>query len=121
MIHASCHCGETNISIDANPPDYLLSCNCSLCKRYGTLWSYYSKDKFKIESNAGLDKYSWGEKQNLAFVRCKACGCITHWEGLLGAKVDRVGVNSRLFTNLDFTTIRVRPFDGAETWKFLDE
>jgi hypothetical protein len=32
-----------------------------------------------------------------------------------------MGINARIMEGLDWTTMRVRPFDGADTWKYLDE
>jgi hypothetical protein len=32
-----------------------------------------------------------------------------------------MGINARMIDGLDWEKIRIRPFDGANTWKFLDE
>ena len=63
--------------------------------------------------------YVWGDRM-LAFHRCRSCGVTTHWQSLDGAQ-ERMGINARVIEGLDWTKIRVRPFDGANTWKFLDE
>jgi hypothetical protein len=55
----------------------------------------------------------------LAFHRCKACGCVTHWQSLDGSK-DRMAVNARMIDGLDWGKIRIRLFDGADTWTYLD-
>ena len=119
-IESSCHCGALKLQIDAEPPSALTSCNCSVCRRYGALLSYYSPSKVKIlaEEN-GRHEYSWGDKQ-LSFVRCGKCGCFSFWRAT-DPKLDRMGVNARLFTNVDIGKIRVRRFDGADTWKYLED
>lgn len=82
--------------------------------------AYYSSTQVTVLAAPGAtERYVWGDKM-LAFVRCATCGCFSHWEGLEPKSSDRMGVNSRLFTNLDVSTIRVRRFDGADTWQFLD-
>lgn len=83
--------------------------------------AYFSPKQVEVLAvEGGIDRYVWGDKM-LAFVRCKNCGCFSHWENLdPDSTLDRMGVNSRNFTNLDISTIRVRRFDGADTWKFLD-
>lgn len=83
--------------------------------------AYYSPTQVKVLAAEGsTDRYVWGDKM-LAFVRCKSCGCFGHWEGLdPNSTLDRMGVNARLFTNLDIGQIRIRRFDGADTWKFID-
>jgi len=41
MIEASCHCGLVHLEV-AQPPAAVNECTCSICRRYGTLWAYYS-------------------------------------------------------------------------------
>ena len=119
-IESSCHCGALKLQIDAEVPTSLTACNCSVCRRYGSLHAYYHPSKVTViaESNA-TQEYSWGDK-GLAFVRCGNCGCYSYWRSLDPNNTDRMGVNARLFTNVEIDKIRVRQFDGADTWKFLD-
>ncbi len=121
MIESSCHCGAVKLQIEAEAPTQLTSCNCSICHKYGSLMAYFSPKQVTIKAAEGAtDRYVWGDKM-LAFIRCATCGCFSHWEGIdPNSTLDRMGVNSRLFTNLDTSSIRVRRFDGADTWKFLD-
>ena len=119
MLTGTCHCGAVRIEIPRRPRT-LTSCNCSICRRYGTLWAYYKAADVRIVSKAGAtDKYSWGRK-GLAFVRCATCGCVTSWKRLKPRKVAYMGVNIRNFEPDDVDGIRVRHLDGAKTWKFLD-
>ena len=39
MIAGSCHCGAVKIAV-AEAPATVTSCNCSICRRLGTLWAY---------------------------------------------------------------------------------
>lgn len=120
MIESSCHCGAVKLQIDAEIPSALTSCNCSVCRRYGALLAYYHPSKVKIiaDSNS-LHEYSWGDK-SLAFVRCRTCGCYSHWKSLDPNQTNRMGINARLFTNVEIDKIRIRHFDGANSWKFID-
>lgn len=56
----------------------------------------------------------------LRLVRCKRCGCVTHWDPLEAGARDRMGVNARNFEPKVIESVRIRRFDGASTWKFLD-
>jgi hypothetical protein len=119
MLKGSCHCGAVQLQI-SRKPRRLTSCNCSICRRYGTLWAYYDRSQIRISARKGaMASYSWGNKR-LRFVRCAACGCITHWEPVNKAKRRRMGVNIRNFDPAEVESIRVRRLDGADTWKFLD-
>ena len=83
--------------------------------------AYFSSENVKISAvPSSVQKYCWGDEQ-IAFVRCSKCGCLSHWESLDPKGADRMGVNARLFTNVDIEKIQVRRFDGADTWKFLDK
>lgn len=120
FIESSCHCGALKLQIEGEIPAALNSCNCSICRLYGGLLAYYPESKVKvIAAPDATDEYKWGDKM-LAFVRCRTCGCFSHWRGVLPDRDDRMGVNARLFTNVDHKNIRIRHFDGADTWKYLD-
>ena len=119
MLTASCHCGA--VRIDApQKPRRLTSCNCSICRRYGTLWAYYTASKVRVTAAPGaLTEYVWGDK-SLRLLRCATCGCVTHWEALSPTPESRMGVNARNFEPGAVSGVRVRRLDGAASWKFLD-
>ena len=119
MLAATCHCGAVRIEI-LRRPQSLTNCNCSICRRYGTLWAYYKADTVRITAAPqATAEYLWGEK-NLKFVRCAHCGCITHWARVQPTASSRVGVNARNFAPEQLGQVRIRRLDGASTWKFLD-
>lgn len=119
MLIATCHCGAVRLEIPGKPRQ-LTSCNCSICRRYGTLWAYYKFREVTVLAEPGaVASYSWGDK-NLRFVRCTTCGCITHWEPMQVKEDSRMGVNARNLEPSTIAAVRVRRLDGASTWKFLD-
>ena len=119
MLIATCHCGAVRLQIPRKPRT-LTDCNCSICRRYGTLWAYYKASAVRVVSRRGATtSYRWGDK-TIDFVRCNTCGCVTHWRGIRKRPNSFVGVNA---SNLDaeaIRSVRVRKFDGAKTWKYLD-
>jgi hypothetical protein len=116
MIDASCHCGAVKLTVPHAPTD-VTDCNCTICRRYGTLWAYYSRKQVSIAGPT--DAYLRGEKK-LEFHRCKACGCVMYWSPVDRAR-DRMGVNTRMMEPAAISGARVRRLDGFDTWKFLDE
>ena len=119
MLTATCHCGAVSIEVPRKPRR-LTSCNCSICRRYGTLWAYYKASDLRVRAARGATHgYSWGDK-SLRFVRCSGCGCIMCWEATNPAAIDRMGINARNFEPAAIAGVRVRHLDGASTWKFLD-
>jgi hypothetical protein len=115
MVEASCHCGAVRLELESAPAE-LTSCNCSLCRRLGALWAYYSPSKVRVSGATAT--YRWGDK-TLDTHHCATCGCITHWSPI-EASLDRMGVNARLMPPAIVDAARIRRFDGADTWKFLD-
>ena len=116
MIESSCVCGAVHLKIN-RAPDEVTDCNCTLCRRYGALWAYYSPKDVKVTKGA-TDTYARGARLS-EFHRCKHCGCITHWAPVDKTR-DRMGVNARLMAPEVLSRARVRRFDGLKTWKLLD-
>jgi hypothetical protein len=115
----TCHCGAVRITIPRKP-QRLSSCNCSVCRRYGTLWAYYPARTVRVRAARGAtEAYVWGDR-SIRFVRCRACGCVTHWEPVRRTADARMGINTRNFDPAVMAAIPVRHFDGAASWKFLD-
>ena len=118
MLTATCHCGAVRVEIPRKPRR-LTSCNCSICRRYGTLWAYYNASDVRVIASGKTHAYAWGDK-SLRFVRCANCGCISHWEAVDPKPTSRMGVNARNLDPAAIAGVRVRRLDGASTWKFLD-
>ena len=58
--------------------------------------------------------------KTLRNVRCRTCGCATHWEPLESKPDAKMGVNARNMPPSEIEGVRVRHFDGADTWTYLD-
>ena len=118
-IEGQCHCGAVRF-VYPNVPDKLTSCNCSYCRRSSGLWAYAPRNEISLEyAQDSVVRYIWGDK-TLAIISCKICGCTTHWESLEVSETARMGVNMRMADPSAIAGIRVRRFDGADTWTFLD-
>ena len=114
-LRASCHCGALRITIAA-PPAEITNCNCSICRRLGTLWAYYPAEQVSVSGHPeATDSYVQGDR-SLRLVRCRTCGCVSHWEPLEPKPGARVGVNIRNFEPALIGQVRMRMLDGADTW-----
>ena len=122
MLTGTCHCGAIRIEIP-NAPETLTNCNCSICRRLGTLWAYYPASTVTIHGHPEhTEEYIQGDRM-LRLLRCKTCGCVTHWEGIDPAAGDRMGINIRNFEPALVQGARLKLLDGATTWTsvFADE
>jgi len=63
--------------------------------------------------------YLWDDKV-IEFYHCNTCGCLTHYESVEKLEGSRIAVNARMMSPDDIAGIRIRTFDGANTWKYLD-
>ncbi len=116
-LSGSCHCGA--ISFTAPAPEWLTDCNCSVCRRNGGLWAHFSPRDVKLKCEPERTvRYVWGDKM-LTLISCATCGGTTHWEPI-DPTLDRMAVNARMCDPGDIAGIRIRRFDGANSWKFLD-
>jgi hypothetical protein len=120
MLLGSCHCGAVTIELPSMP-ETATSCNCSMCRRLAGVWAYYAFGTVRIAGHPeNTQDYVQGDK-TLRTIRCANCGCVTHWEPIPSEPGTRLGVNLRNFDAKILDSIRVRRFDGADTWKFLDD
>lgn len=119
MIRGSCHCGAMTFELKERPK-WLTECNCSICRRIGALWAHADIDKVKVSyDETATTGYCQGDK-TLMVRSCKTCGCTTHWENLKEPRSGRMAVNCRMADPKDIADLRIRHFDGAESWQFLD-
>jgi hypothetical protein len=119
-IHASCHCGAVRIEV-ARTPRKLTQCNCSICRRYGVLWAYYTRKSVKIIARVNARSAYSRRENGLEFYHCRTCGCLTHYESPKKGTDGRVAVNARMMDQLAVARIPIKMLDGDATWRTLDE
>ena len=67
-----------------------------------------------------------GDRRETRSVIEASCHCgvvrleLPHWEPMRRTSASRIGVNMRNVDPALIAKVRVRRFDGAKTWKFLD-
>jgi hypothetical protein len=49
-IRGSCHCGRITYRLDAEPTE-AIECNCSICRRKGSLLAAFAPDQFHLETS----------------------------------------------------------------------
>jgi hypothetical protein len=118
-IEGTCLCGAVQLAV-ARRPRKLTQCNCSVCRRYGTLWAYYRRREVTIKApRGGLDVFS-RRPRGLRFLRCKRCGCVTTWEQPRRGPEVRLGLNARLLDHQLIADLPVTVLDGDRTWRVLE-
>jgi hypothetical protein len=119
LLEGSCHCGAVKLRIPAIP-EKGTRCNCSICRRLGSVWGYFELGAVQFEGHPqNTEEYIQGDR-TLRTIRCKTCGCATHWEPLFPDRTARQGVNLNNFPPALLERVDVRRFDGADTWTFIE-
>jgi hypothetical protein len=120
-IKGSCHCGQTQFEVSEAPAG-VTRCTCSLCSKRGALWAYYTPAQFRLISPPeNVATYLWGSR-TVKHHFCANCGCGTYSEspdwstGKPDFDNPKVGVNARLFDDLDLDAVPVTVIDGKNLW-----
>ena len=119
MIDGSCACGAVRWQFEGQP-EAATACNCTACRRYGTLWAYdYEGEKIKVSGTTTA--YVRGERL-LGFHFCPVCGCVAFWRSLhLENGRLRIAVNLRLAEPDVVAAIPIEHFEGFDTFKDLGQ
>ena len=117
MLEGVCLCGAVRWSL-SQMPESATACNCTACRRYGTLWAYGHEGE-DISIHGDTTAFVRGEW--LSFNFCPKCGNVTHWRGL---KTDEQGrrrsaVNLRMSEPTLIEQVPIRHFDGLDKWEDL--
>ena len=106
----SCHCGKMALEVDAEIQG-LLSCNCSICTRKGSLLFFVPRDKVQLlTSEDDITTYTFN-KHVIKHRFCRVCGIKSFY--IPRSNPDGVDVNARCLDEGSYDSIEVEPFDGA--------
>ena len=109
----SCHCGRVAFELDAKL-DYVMECNCSICRRVGALWHGASDTSLRITAGeAELSLYQFNTMTAKHYF-CRHCGVHPFTRPRLDPS--RWAVNVRCIDGVDLSTLALRNFDG-EHWE----
>lgn len=109
----ACHCGRITFEVRA-ALDYVVECNCSICRRKGALWHPAAEADLRILSGeADLVLYQFNTKTAKHYF-CRHCRI----HPLTRPRLDpgRWVFNARCIDGIDLASIQVRPFDG-QNWE----
>jgi hypothetical protein len=113
MAHkGSCHCGKIAFEVDGDPKE-VLSCNCSMCSRKGSLLWFVPRETLRLLTpEADMSTYTFN-RHNIRHHFCGTCGIHPFGE----ANDPRSGkpmaaVNTRCLEDVDFATLAVKHFNG---------
>lgn len=107
----SCHCQAVRFEVELDLKE-VMSCNCSICSRKGTLMSFTGIDNFKLlTKDDSMSDYVFN-KHVIHHLFCKTCGIHAYGTGTAPNGEKMISVNARCLENVDLSSIPVKTFDG---------
>ncbi len=111
-LRLTCHCGAIAVTADLDSPTEAIACNCSICRRKGSLLAATARSQLTVEAAPGaLASYTFN-KHVIQHHHCNTCGCAVFAEGEVNGQ-SLAMINLRCAEDLDLAAIKVIPFDGA--------
>ncbi|MGD9945734.1 MAG: GFA family protein, partial [Burkholderiaceae bacterium] len=109
----SCHCGNVAFEIDTGQPlDSVLSCNCSICSRKGSLLWFLPREQLRLNTPEGeLSTYTFN-KHLIKHRFCPNCGMHPYAEGTNPQGQAMAAVIVRCLEGVDLEALKVTHFDG---------
>jgi hypothetical protein len=106
-----CHCGNVRYEVKI-ALDPVISCNCSICTKRGSLLAFTSADNFKLLSGEDdLTDYQFN-KHVLHHLFCPKCGMASFTRGKGPDGQEMVAINVRCLDGIDIGALKLTPFDG---------
>ncbi len=117
MLVGTCHCGGVRWEHDGIP-EGATACNCTVCRRYGTLWAY---DYEGVGIRVSGPTHAYVRGKAIEFHFCPACGCVAYWRGLRLEEDGRrrIAVNLRLTEPGPIAKVPIDHFDGLDSFDDL--
>lgn len=106
-----CHCGKVRYTVKLDLSQPVVSCNCSMCSRAGTLLAFAPISAFKLESGEdSLTNYQF-TKRVIHHLFCKVCGIKSFGRGQ-GPAGEMAAINVRCLDGVDLEQLTVNQVDG---------
>lgn len=110
--HGSCHCGSVRFEALSERITQAISCNCSMCRRKGTLLTFIPGADFTLTAGGeALTDYQFN-RHIIHHLFCSTCGVTSFARGTLPDGTSTVALNVRCIDEIDLDALTITPFDG---------
>ena len=108
-----CHCGAVRYEVETKL-DRLISCNCSICAKTGSVLAFVPQAAFRLHSGEdNLADYQFN-KRVIHHLFCKTCGIRSFMRGMSPNGDAMIAINVRCLDNIDVNTLPITSFDGKK-------
>lgn len=112
LYQGSCHCGAVAFEVDGEI-DAALACNCSMCRRRGSLLWFVARDQFRLRTPEDAAATYTFNKHVVKHRFCATCGIHPYGEGVDPKGNAMAAINLRCVDGLDLDQVPVHHHNGA--------
>lgn len=106
-----CHCGAVRFEVQSDL-SRVITCNCSICSKVGSILSFAQADQFKLLSGEEqLTDYLFN-KHTIHHFFCKVCGIRSFAQGSIPTGQKVYAVNVRCLDDIDLSSLHPMEVDG---------
>jgi hypothetical protein len=107
-----CACGRVRYEAQMDLGQPVISCNCSMCGRAGTLLSFIQPSQFTLTSGEdALAEYKFN-KHVISHLFCKTCGIKPFARGSKRDGTPMVAINVRCLDGVELEDLTITKVDG---------
>ena len=114
MAHQGrCHCGRIAFTLEGEVRD-AIDCNCSMCRRRGSLLAFFPRDALTLTSKEGDYGTYRFHRHVIDHHFCLTCG-VAPFSEAIDPRTGKptAAVNVRCLEGVDLAALNLRQFDGA--------
>lgn len=109
----SCHCGQIAFEVEGEIPE-VMSCNCSMCQRKGTLMWFVPRDSIKLLTPPeNMSTYTFN-KHVIQHHFCPTCGIHPFGEATSPTGQQMAAINVSCLEGVDISALKVQQYDGRD-------
>ena len=108
---ASCHCGKVAVEFEGEIKE-VLSCNCSICQRKGSLLWFMPRAELKLISPEDAASTYTFNKHVIRHRFCPSCGIHPYAEAVDPKGNPMAAINVRCVEGIDLAALSVKHYDG---------
>lgn len=108
---ATCHCGNVAVEFEGEIAE-VVSCNCSICQRKGSLLWFTPRDRLTLLSADDAASTYEFNRHRIRHRFCPRCGIHPYAEGVDPKGNAVAAINVRCVESVDLTALSIKHVDG---------
>jgi hypothetical protein len=107
-----CQCGKVRYEVKLDLSKPVISCNCSMCGRAGTMLAFVPESAFELKSGEEVLKDYQFNKKHIHHLFCTDCGIKSFARGTGKNGEPTIAINTRCLDGVEVGDLKVQEYDG---------